>query len=131
MRGTVGGRNPAPAVLVSIPLFTEFHTSQVVQDFFHQQYLQKFPSHLNVIKISSLAVHQKNLYGKDDLRWMHFSNRDDRQVAEVEVESLKGKKINLFICLGLASADFGINTFKDYITCICVSVIFDGGVVHS
>ena len=62
---------------------------------------------------------------------MHFSNRDDRQVAEVEVESLKGKKINLFICLGLASADFGINTFKDYITCICVSVIFDGGVVHS
>jgi len=41
---------------------------------------------------------------------MHFSNRDDRQVAEVEVEieSLKGKKINLFICLGLASADFGI-----------------------
>ena len=35
---TVDGRNPAPAHVVSIPLFTGFCTSQVVQDFFHQQY---------------------------------------------------------------------------------------------
>ena len=36
--GTVGGRNPAPVDVVIIPLFTRFYTSQVVQDFFHQQY---------------------------------------------------------------------------------------------
>ena len=35
---TVDGRNPAPVDMVSIPLFTWFYTSQVVQDFFHQQY---------------------------------------------------------------------------------------------
>ena len=31
---TVDGRNPAPVDRI---LFTGFHTSQVVQDFFHQQ----------------------------------------------------------------------------------------------
>ena len=35
---TVDGRNPAPGDMVNIPLFTEFYTFQVVQDFFHQQY---------------------------------------------------------------------------------------------
>ena len=35
---TVGGRNPAPVGKVNIPVFARFYTSQVVQDFFHQQY---------------------------------------------------------------------------------------------
>ena len=35
---TVDGRNPAPVDLLNIALFTGFHTSQVVQEFFHQQY---------------------------------------------------------------------------------------------
>ena len=35
---TVDGRNPAPVDMVKIPSFTRFYTSQVVQDFFHQQY---------------------------------------------------------------------------------------------
>ena len=35
---TVDGGNPAPVDMLNIPLFTRFHTSQVVQDFFHQQY---------------------------------------------------------------------------------------------
>ena len=35
---TVDGRNPAPVDMVNIPLFTGFYTSQVAQDFFHQQY---------------------------------------------------------------------------------------------
>ena len=34
---TVDGRNPAPVDMVNIPLFTGFHTSQVVQQFSHQQ----------------------------------------------------------------------------------------------
>ena len=34
---TVDGTNPAPVDMVNIPLFTGFYTSQVVQDFFHQQ----------------------------------------------------------------------------------------------
>ena len=38
---TVDGRNPAPVDMVNIPLFTEFYVSQVVQDFFHQQYHSK------------------------------------------------------------------------------------------
>ena len=33
------GRNPAPVDRQFIPLFTGFYTSQVVRDFFHQQYL--------------------------------------------------------------------------------------------
>ena len=35
---TVDGRNPAPVDMENIPLFTGLYTSQVVQDFFHQQY---------------------------------------------------------------------------------------------
>ena len=35
---TVDGWNPAPVDMVHIPSFTGFCTSQVVQDFFHQQY---------------------------------------------------------------------------------------------
>ena len=35
---TVDGKNPAPVDMVNKTLFTGFSTSQVVQDFFHQQY---------------------------------------------------------------------------------------------
>ena len=35
---TVDGQNPAPVDMVNNPLFIGFYTSQVVQDFFHQQY---------------------------------------------------------------------------------------------
>ena len=35
---TVDGRNPAPGDMEKLPLFRGFYTSQVVQDFFHQQY---------------------------------------------------------------------------------------------
>ena len=35
---TVDGTNPAPVNMVNIPLFPRFYTSQVVQDFFRQQY---------------------------------------------------------------------------------------------
>ena len=34
---TVDGKNPSPVDRRFIPLFTRFCTSQVVQDFFHQQ----------------------------------------------------------------------------------------------
>ena len=36
---TVDGRNPAPVDVVDIPVFIGFYTSQVVQDFFHRQYV--------------------------------------------------------------------------------------------
>ena len=35
---TVDGWNPAPVDRYFVPLFSRFYTSQVVQDFFHQQY---------------------------------------------------------------------------------------------
>ena len=38
MGDTVDGRNPVPVDRVNVPLFTGFHTPQVVQDWFHQQY---------------------------------------------------------------------------------------------
>ena len=38
MDDTFDGRNPAPVDMVNVPLFTGFYTSQVVQEFFHQQY---------------------------------------------------------------------------------------------
>ena len=39
---TVDGRNPAPVDMVNIQLFEGFYASQVVQDFFHLQYLLFF-----------------------------------------------------------------------------------------
>ena len=39
---TVDGRNPAPVHRWFIPLFTGFLPSQVVQDFFHPQYVQVY-----------------------------------------------------------------------------------------
>ena len=38
MVNAVDGRNPAPVDMVNIPFFAGFYTSQVMQDFFHQQY---------------------------------------------------------------------------------------------
>ena len=39
---TVDGRNPASVHMENIPFFIGFHGHQVVQDFFHQQYVLKF-----------------------------------------------------------------------------------------
>ena len=39
MYRTVDGRNPAPVDMQNVPLFTGFYTFQLVQDFFHQQYV--------------------------------------------------------------------------------------------
>ena len=39
MGTTVDGQNPAPPRMMIIPLFIGFQPSQVVQDFFHQQYV--------------------------------------------------------------------------------------------
>jgi len=36
MTDTVDGRNPVPVEMTSIPIFTWFYTSQVVQDFSHK-----------------------------------------------------------------------------------------------
>ncbi len=44
---TVDGRNPAPVDRYFIPLFTRFCTSQVVQDFFHQQYVYPIYNKIN------------------------------------------------------------------------------------
>ena len=39
IENSVDGKNPAPVGRQVIPIFTGFYTSQVVQDFFHQQYI--------------------------------------------------------------------------------------------
>ena len=41
-QNTVDGQNPAPPRMMIIPLLVGFYTSQVVQDFFHQQYVVLF-----------------------------------------------------------------------------------------
>ena len=48
VKGNVDGRNPAPVDMVNIPLFTRFYTCQVVQDFFHQQYLPQGWMQMNI-----------------------------------------------------------------------------------
>ena len=48
VRRLMATRNPAITTSwgwLTIPLFTVFHTSQVVQDFFHQQYVSKMSLH--------------------------------------------------------------------------------------
>ena len=43
------GRHPAPVDMYNIPWFIGFHTSQVVQDFSHQQYQSFFPAKIHDI----------------------------------------------------------------------------------
>ena len=57
---TVDGRNPASVDMVNIPFFTGFHTSQVVQDFFHQQYFACFSILLDGFR--NLAIITWNVY---------------------------------------------------------------------
>ena len=54
---TVDG-SPAPVDMVNIPLFTGFHTCQVVQDFFHQQYFMYFS--IYYISVKSRWAMKKN-----------------------------------------------------------------------
>ena len=63
----IDGRNPAPVDMVNIPSCTGFYTSQVVQDFFHQQYdniniylcissrKPIYPTYVSDLKLPSLA----------------------------------------------------------------------------
>ena len=58
----VDGWNAAPVDLVNIPLFTGFYTSQVVQDFFHQQSqlcheFEAFHSCLDAFFFQRILVH--------------------------------------------------------------------------
>ena len=55
MDPTVDGQNPAPVDMVNIPLFTGFHTSQVVQDFLHQQYWNTFSNTFQTKLVPSLS----------------------------------------------------------------------------
>ena len=59
---TVDGRNLAPVDMVNIPLFTGFYTSQVVQDFSHQQY----PSpHLPIDSQPFISMDGQQVPGED------------------------------------------------------------------
>ena len=58
---TVDGRNPAPVDWKFIPLFTRFFTFQVVQDFFHQQYVRNVSkTRLNVAFLGSRPTFSKS-----------------------------------------------------------------------
>ena len=65
---TVDGRNPAPVdIMVNIPLFTGFYTSQVVvSDFFHQQYYYYFTFLGNAVHCATHSnpckINKKDLY---------------------------------------------------------------------
>ncbi len=57
-------RNPANQLrlVVEIPLFTRFYTSQVVQDIFHQQYLQQ-PNYCPTAPLCSHTTFSRILHG--------------------------------------------------------------------
>ena len=65
---TLGGRNPAPVDRQFIPLFTGFRTSQVVPDFFHQQYYSSL--HVNCFTCFSLSWTYQNWCGRQT--WCFF-----------------------------------------------------------
>ena len=53
---TVDGQNPAPPIMMIIPLFIGFKPSQVVVwDFFHQQYLVKFYKWIDLWLVISMT----------------------------------------------------------------------------
>ena len=64
---TVDGRNPAPVDMINIPLFSRFHTSQVVQDFVHQQYDW-------VVATQSFFIFTPKIGGNDPISRAYFSN---------------------------------------------------------
>ncbi len=66
---TVDGWNPAPVDMVNIPLFIGFHTSQVVQDFSHQQYVIKNISNLKWLMIGEP---RPNMLLPNKIRWAIF-----------------------------------------------------------
>ena len=51
---TVASWNPAPVGMVNFPLFTGFYRSQVVQDFFHQQYHPQFMIVLSKLETTTI-----------------------------------------------------------------------------
>ena len=94
---TVDGRNPAPADMVNIPLFTRFYTSQVVQDFFLQPYYLKMCTRF-------LHCHQDVsamfcLEGGNSLKFSHiatlqFEIPDFLVVLSIKWDSKRFKEIN-------------------------------------
>ena len=54
----VDGRNPAPADVVDIPVFIGCYTSEVVQEFFHQQYLVIFVKYNHCNAPTKFAKHE-------------------------------------------------------------------------
>ena len=61
-KNTADGRNPPPVDMVNIPVFTRFYTSQVLQDFFHQQY-HHANSGKTTKKISARMCFATDFYG--------------------------------------------------------------------
>ena len=57
---TVDGRDPAPVDMVNIPLVAPFYASQVMQDFFHQQYVHSvFPIEWIETFLLAILVYQR------------------------------------------------------------------------
>ena len=77
---TVDGWNPAPVDMVNLPLFSGFYTSQVVQDFFHQQYhyiytysCRNYPAFLNSQPSVCSSVGSKK---NDGVLWLGLGGLD-------------------------------------------------------
>ena len=72
---TVDGRNPAPVDVVDIPEIIMFYTSQVVQDFFHQQYhgIWYLPSQLMLCRWNCPSISSSSIWASslvlDDRHW--------------------------------------------------------------
>ena len=100
-RHGVDGRNPALVDLVNIPIFKGFYTSQVVQDFFHQQYHQLtiswslFPSPFSIANMFFAGKSNKitsgvssNITNKKSLPPGGFTLRPWKYISKTQKETI-------------------------------------------
>ena len=86
---TVDGWNPAPVYRQFIPLFIGFHTSQVVQDFSHQQYHLEFAVHASgetVINMSHCMLYSGS--GTDTLKSVPLNSTPTSQNFHARLQGL-------------------------------------------
>ena len=95
---TVDGQNPAPPRMIIIPLFIGFKASQVVQDFFHQQYLKE--NYTQIERGWICSTYKKKLGNPCNLDWILFMRIRSRKkptkgpsYLSYAATSLKGLKI--------------------------------------
>ena len=113
-RITVDGRNPAPVDMVNIPLFTWFYTSQVMQDFYHQQY--HFPT--GPCSRSFCSTCLGAIWGTTGVGGKRPTSTGERRISEPSTDVFSGRNWTRKNCAAI------LLWVSNWSTRICIRVYF-------